>query len=83
MLLNSDCLPKAVGKQPPDVHTLDLSWRKVNVKLMMMMMKCWQAPEITSFLCSTVLYYVVLCLSTAVLWDSIYSLHGFYSKYVS
>ena len=67
------------------VHTLDLSWRKVDVKLMMMMMmmKCWQTPEITSFLCSTVLYYVVLCLSTAVLWDSIYSLHGFYSKYVS
>ena len=29
-----DCLPNAVGK-----HTLDISWKKMNVKLMMMMMR--------------------------------------------
>ena len=37
MLLEVDCLPNAVGKQP-SVHTLDLSWKKMDVKLMMMMM---------------------------------------------
>ena len=36
MLLKVDCLPNAVGKQP--VHTLDLSLKKTDVKLMMMMM---------------------------------------------
>ena len=36
MLLKVDCLPNAVGKQPS--HTLDLSWKKMDVKLMMMMM---------------------------------------------
>ena len=36
MLQKVDCLPNAVGKQP--VHTLDLSWKKMDVKLMMMMM---------------------------------------------
>ena len=36
MLLKVDCLPNAVGKQT--VHTLDLSWKKMDVKSMMMMM---------------------------------------------
>ena len=36
MLLKVDCLPNAVGKQPS--ITLDLSWKKMDVKLMMMMM---------------------------------------------
>ena len=36
MLLKVDCLPNAVGKAA--VHTLDLSWKKMDVKLMMMMM---------------------------------------------
>ena len=36
MLLRVDCLPNAVGKHA--VHTLDLSWRRLDVKLMMMMM---------------------------------------------
>ena len=34
MLLKVDCLPNAVGEAA--VHTLGLSWRKVDVKLMMM-----------------------------------------------
>ena len=34
MLLKVDCLPNAVGKH---VHTLDLSWKKMDAKLMMMM----------------------------------------------
>ena len=35
MLLKVDCLPNAVAKAA--VHTLDLSWKKMDVKLMMMM----------------------------------------------
>ena len=36
MLLKVDCLPNAVGKQPSII--LDSSWKKMDVKLMMMMM---------------------------------------------
>ena len=36
MLLGVDCLPNAVGKQPSILHTLDLSWKKMDVKLRMM-----------------------------------------------
>ena len=36
MLLKVDCLPNAVEKQPSIVHTLDSSWKKMDVKLMMM-----------------------------------------------
>ena len=36
MLLKVDCLPNAVAK-PPSMHTLNLSWEKIDVKLMMMM----------------------------------------------
>ena len=36
MLLKVDCLPNAEGEAA--VHTLDLSWKKMDVKLMMMMM---------------------------------------------
>ena len=34
MSLKVDCLPNAVGKQPS--IPLDLSWKKMDVKLMMM-----------------------------------------------
>ena len=37
MLLKVDCLPNAVGKQLSSVHALDLSWKKMDIKLMMMM----------------------------------------------
>ena len=37
MLLKVDCLSKAVGKQPS--IPLNVSWKKMDVKLMMMMMK--------------------------------------------
>ena len=36
MLLKVDCLPKCCWEAA--VHTLDLSWKKMDVKLMMMMM---------------------------------------------
>ena len=35
-MLLVDCLPNAIWKAA--VHTLDLSWKKMDVKLMMMMM---------------------------------------------
>ena len=36
MLLNVDCLPNCCWEAV--VHTLDLSWKKIDVKLIMMMM---------------------------------------------
>ena len=53
MLLNVDCLPNAVGKQ----HTLDSSWKKMDVKLMMMMMitETIISKEYLSHICNSIL----------------------------
>ena len=65
MLLKVDCLPNACWEAA--VHTLDLSWKKMDVKLMMMMMMNKKQSLFTS-LCILENWYIKI--TAAYVWTN-------------